>query len=184
MADITFQEQSLSRLKKLKALAERGVGGEKENAQMLLERLCDKYQISPDQVESSDEKKLRWFRYRKGPALRKLLAQCIFKTLGKDSKTFGHAHTRAREFAAECTAAEGIEIELDYDFYADALQKEMTRMLEMFIQKNSIFPPNVDLDSSGKEISEEDMLLYRSIKKQTRVLRIGNSPEEVIEERE
>jgi hypothetical protein len=80
------------------------------------------------------------------------------------------------EVGIECTAAEAIEIELDYKFYSDAFEKEMGRLYNMFIQKNSMFPPSekeeTSESSSDKEITEEDILLYRSIKKQTRVLQI------------
>jgi len=175
-----MEKPELSRLKKLKALAERGIGGEKENAQMLLEKLCEKYGISIDEVESSDERKMHWFRFRKGAQLRKLLAQCVFKTIGKGRSTYKRTNTRARELGTACTAAEAMEIELDYEFYADALQIEMTRLVEMFIQKNDLFPPNTDVSKSGC-ISEEDRFLYQGIKKQSRVLRMGDNPKEVVE---
>lgn len=167
----------LSRLKRLKALAERGIGGEKENAQRLLDKLCEKYGILPREVEGSDERKLRWFRFRKGAQFRKLLGQCIFKTVGKGRPTYKHTHSRIRELGTECTAAEGIEIELDYDFYADALKEEMTRLVEMFIQKNDLFPPNCDV-AKDSCMTEADMLLYRGIKKKSRVLLLDTGGKE------
>lgn len=176
-----MEKPELSRLKKLKALAERGIGGEKENSQMLLEKLCDKYGISIDEVESSDERKMHWFAYQRGPQFRKLLAQCIFKTIGKGRKTYKHTHIRERKLGTECTAAEAMEIELDYEFYAGAFKVEMTRLVEMFIQKNNLFPPNTEC-SENAEVSEEDLLLYQGIKKQSRTLRIGDSVESLLDE--
>ena len=43
---MTEREELLKRLERVKALAERGVGGEKENAEALLKRLMEKYDIS------------------------------------------------------------------------------------------------------------------------------------------
>lgn len=171
------------RLKKLKALAERGIGGEKENAAALLEKLCEKYQISQDEIESSDEIKLRWFRYTRGERFEKLLFQCMYKTLGKGHTKYTRRAAkggRTSEIGVRCTIVQGIEIELDYSFYSDALESEIDRLFEMFIQKNEIFPSDVEESTGGKELTREDILLYRSIKKQTRVLQItGNIREKV-----
>ncbi|MFA5378381.1 MAG: hypothetical protein WC455_21685 [Dehalococcoidia bacterium] len=163
------------RLKKLKALAERGVGGEKENAKRLLENLCNKYQISPDQIESFDEKKMRWFRHQRGRRFKHLLCQCMYKTLGEGAKKYTHG--KASEIGVECTAAQGMEIELDYAFYSDALEVEIERLVEMFIQKNDIFPPNCVVSSGNNGLTEEDISLYRGIKKHTRVLKISGNGE-------
>ena len=48
---MTEREELLKRLERVKALAERGVGGEKENAEALLKRLMAKYGISEDDIE-------------------------------------------------------------------------------------------------------------------------------------
>lgn len=164
----------LSRLKRLKALADRGIGGEKENAGVLFKKLCDKYHISPDQIESPEERKMRWFKHKRGDAHKLLLSQCIFKIVGRESKRYTHG--KKSEIGTECNPAEAIEIELDYRFYSAALDKEMERLVEMFIHKNDIFPatPNPDpKPDGGKKLTAEDILMYQSIKKQTRVLQIG-----------
>ena len=43
--------------KKIKALAEKGKGGERNAAKEKLERICEKYNISPDEISTSDESK-------------------------------------------------------------------------------------------------------------------------------
>ena len=47
---MTEREELLKRLERVKALAERGVGGEKENAEALLKRLMEKYEISDEDI--------------------------------------------------------------------------------------------------------------------------------------
>ena len=50
---MTEREDLLKRLERVKALAERGVGGGKENAEALLKRLMDKYDISDEDIEDT-----------------------------------------------------------------------------------------------------------------------------------
>ena len=47
------REKVLEKLGKIKALAERGVGGEKETAMRMYEDLCRKYDISEDEAEAA-----------------------------------------------------------------------------------------------------------------------------------
>jgi len=177
-----MSDEKISRLKKLKVLAERGSPGEKENAATLLQKLCDKYQISPDQIESSDEIKLRWFRFKRGGRSEKLLLQCMFKTLGKGKTKYtrGKGHHRVSEIGVECTASEGIEIDLDYSFYSVALEKEFDRLYNMFVQKNDIFPPNVEESTGESKLTRADIQMYEAITKQSRVLQIPRDTTEWI----
>ena len=43
--------------KKIKALAEKGKGGERNAAKEKLERICEKYNISPEEISISEESK-------------------------------------------------------------------------------------------------------------------------------
>ena len=43
-------------LLKLKRLAERGINGEKENAEKLLNKMMKKYEISEEELEQEEEK--------------------------------------------------------------------------------------------------------------------------------
>ena len=45
-------------LKKLKALADRGIGGEKENAELLLKKYMKKYNISEKELNKDEEKEV------------------------------------------------------------------------------------------------------------------------------
>lgn len=68
------------RLKKLYALAIRGVGGEKEQAQKLLEKLMQKYGVS---LAELDEEQIKDFDIEvHGEFERKLLRQVVYKITG------------------------------------------------------------------------------------------------------
>lgn len=76
-------------LKKLQALAERGVGGEKETAERKLKQLIKKYGI--EEAELSEDKILDFdFKYRNKWEMQ-LLRQLFYRMFGKEyrSKTYG-----------------------------------------------------------------------------------------------
>lgn len=50
---MTEREELLKRLERVKTLAERGIGGEKEHAEALLKRLMEKYDISDEDIEDT-----------------------------------------------------------------------------------------------------------------------------------
>lgn len=175
-----MSEQKISTLQKLKVLAERGVPGEKDNAKLLLEKLCKKYGLSVDD-SIPDERKIHWFAHKRDSFSDRLLCQCIYKILGYERQKQKYTHTIKgkhirSEIGVECNAAEAIEIELDYTFYYNHLKNEFERFYDMFIQKNSIFPPDDKAapitESREKELTKEDIELYQGIKKQSRVLQI------------
>ena len=60
------REKVLEKLGKIKALAERGVGGEKETALRMYEDLCRKYDISEDEAEAALVVAEEWNREKMG----------------------------------------------------------------------------------------------------------------------
>lgn len=54
-------ESIKNKIKKLLALAERGVQGEAENARRLLEKLCKEYDISPEELLDENQKEWHIF---------------------------------------------------------------------------------------------------------------------------
>ena len=165
-----------TRLKGLKALAERGVGGEKENAAILLKKLCEKYSISIDEIESSEKIETHWFRYTGGDLFRQLLLQCLYKTMGGNWNKITYKQLRPKKtrciIGVDCTFAQAIEIDLDYAFFSHHLKTDLQRVTDMFIQRNYIFAPDGPVDDGTNKLSEADIQLALSLKKHTRTLQI------------
>jgi hypothetical protein len=159
------------RLRRLKALADRGVNvSERETAAAMLLKLCAKYGISVDDVEGDDEKDLVWFVHKQGDLFRKLMVQVIAKVCGHQSI---YKRGRERILGTYCTKAQAIEIEMDYDFYLKGLKEEFSRMLKVYIQKNHITPARTETNdnedaSEETEWTDEDMALYGALKVRTR----------------
>lgn len=76
-----MDEKTVQRIKKLQALAERGVGGEKTTAEKMLKKMLEKNGISSLDELEEDEVEYFLFSY-KGRHEIKLLKQCMYKVLG------------------------------------------------------------------------------------------------------
>lgn len=144
-------------LKKLKALSERGVGGEKQNAAALLSKLMEKYGFTEDDIEL-DKKEDEFFPYKENTEKR-LLAQIIFMVTGKSA--FGCVGTytgRSRKkLGVNCTAAEKLEIEAAFAFYKKAFEEELEVFYAAFAHKNHLFPENCKVDDrSLDELQPEE----------------------------
>lgn len=139
---MTEREELLRRLERVKALAERGVGGEKENAEALLNRLMAKYSISEEDIEDTAERDyfIRYHNFWE----RKLIVQIAYKHLGSGHccGTVGTQSGRPhKKICVTCTPAQYIEIEADFEFYKAAWEEELAIFYSAFISKNDIFPP-------------------------------------------
>ena len=153
-------------IKKIKALAEGGTGGEKKNAEALLNKLMKKYNISYDEIDD-DIVEEEAFKYR-DQQQKILLIQVIYKVTNEKGKSWTYKNKRNTLFA-KVTKAQKIEIECFYDWYKRQWIKERDLFFSAFIQKHSIFGKLKD-GESGKELSDEEML---------KMLQMINSMEDV-----
>ena len=116
---MTERERLLEKLGKVKALADRGEGGEKESAERTLAALMKRYGITEEDLE--DKKvTIHWIRY-KTDWERRLLGQLAYLHLGT-GHSFGcvgrYTKRPRKEVGIECTPAQYIEIEADFAFYS------------------------------------------------------------------
>lgn len=151
-------------LKKVKALAERGVGGEQQNAKELLERLMATYGMTENDIDDTVE--LHTFAYRDAVEY-SLLAQVIYMVTGEDAKHIVGAYSNRprKSLGADCTEAEADRIEIAYEFYKGILKNELKVFLRAFYVRNSIFPP-----TSKVAPKEECELTAEEIERQKRAL--------------
>lgn len=160
------RERILQRIRRVQALAERGVAGEKESAAATLDRLMKQYGITEADI-AEERRELAWFRY-KTPIERKLLLQVIYAVTGRAGSGCVGAYTgrTRKQVGIQCTAAERLEIQFDYDFFRAALEEEMGRFFSAFLIKNGIFPPegkeSEELPPS-QEISREEALKLEAL---------------------
>lgn len=159
-------------LRKLKALSERGEGGEAINAAEKLKQLMQQYGM--DEYDLEDESREdHEFKHEGGQFDDRLLCQVIYMVMGDvpiyDIKRGGRLVPRTKIVA--CTKAEQIEIQTAYDFYQHHLKAGLDNYYNAFVQKERIFP-----DASKKHseyakptsFDEDVTRLYNSIDKHDR----------------
>ena len=109
-----------AKLLKIKALAERGEGGEKEAAIKMYHKLLKKYDIDEKALQK-DKLSKHWFTYETDIE-ENLLVQIFYMVTG-DPEDF-----------------EKTEIRFYFEFYKDALNQELEAFLMAFKLKNHLFP--------------------------------------------
>jgi len=132
-------------LKKLKVLAERGVGGEKETAQKKLDKLMKQNGLTEADLKETEER-YYLFSYN-GPFKKRLLNQIIYKVLGASRTQLYHSKGTRNKIGVHCTPAEKIEIELEFEFYSALFDEEVDILLSAFISKQDIYPEDVPITS-------------------------------------
>lgn len=169
----------VDKIKKIRALAERGVGGEKVTAQKKLDKLLRDNNLS---LESLEEDSIQYYLFSyKDDHSAKLLSQVIYKVLGTENgkKLYKSRGTRLK-IGVYCTPAQKIEIDLEYEFYLNLFNYEVEQLLSAFIQEQDIFPDDCPVDKINlTDLSDEDrdkiikQEMYRkNIKKQSRTIMI------------
>lgn len=149
--DITIQ-----RIKKLQALAERSVGGEKTTAQKKLAKLLKDNGINSLDELQKEEYEYTIFSYN-GKHEIKLLRQCMYKVMGaKSDRTAYKPYGRRQKIGIYCTKAQKIEIELEFEFYRNVFYEELSTFMDAFIQAQKIFPEDAPVGDYD-EFNERDM---------------------------
>ena len=149
-------------LKKIRALAERGVGGEADNAEEILRRLMEKYGVSEDELDEV-ERRRHDFEYH-GKEQETLLRQVVYKVTGGYAYNLVYRASGRRvktRLGADCTAAEKGEIEFLFDFYTRLWERERAAFLSAFIQKHRIFAIRDDIEP--QEVSREELLKMQAL---------------------
>lgn len=136
-------ERVKARLQKLLALARGGQGGEKDNAQRMLENMLRKYGMTMADLDDAEEKReKREFKY-KGDAEKRILTQIVASVV-LDWNGDAYSYPRLRGVILfELTRAEHIEVDLMYEAHRKALKKHLAKTAEQalsaYIQTNRIF---------------------------------------------
>ncbi len=114
-------------LKKIKELANRGVDGEKDNAQRLLKQLMDKHGITDEDMESSDIiNKVYDF-----PKPEKLFWQILSTVSPKDPDYV--FLSGKKKMVIRLTASEHVDFEIKLHFYLALFKKEWKFIEENFL---------------------------------------------------
>lgn len=147
--------------KKLKALADRGEGGEKENASRMLEELLHKHNIKLDDIEDD---LISEYRFNLTMDNERLFIQVAASVI-ENVKIFGiNGNKTARKyitFVIDCTLAQSLEVRAKFEFYKRAWEKDADLFFKAFIHKNHLAASSSKEDQE-KELTPEEMAdIYR-----------------------
>lgn len=155
-----IDEKKRELLKKLQALAERGVGGEKETAQKKLEQLMKKYKIEEEDL-SEDKEEDYDFRYHNEFEL-KILRQLFYKIVPdykRHTYTYRYGKGSKSTYGIRCTKAQALQIRIEYEFYCALWKEEVDFFMSAFIQKHRLFAmPTSDKHIDKTPMSKKEIL--------------------------
>lgn len=150
-------ESLKDKLKKLKALAERGCGGEAENAQRLLERLCAANGIDLGQLNDEEKKSRYTFNIGCNSVFKTLFTQCYCKVTNSSEMSY-RQETRSK-ISLELTQADYAELKGLFEWHKANFEKELEDIKKTFIhaycQKHRLFPESSSETSNDKPLTEE-----------------------------
>lgn len=156
------KDKIIEKLRKIKELAERGVGGEKQTAMEMYDKLLEKYNLHCYDIEE-EETHRHWFKYD-GTAEKFLIMYVGYKVTGSPVyyiKTDPQLHM----VGFELTDFEKDEFHFYFRFYVEHLRKEEELFAKAFCIKNMIFPDETarlygkdddDDERKPSEMSEKD----------------------------
>lgn len=143
-----------AKLRKLLALAERGEGGEKDNAQRMLEKMLARHGLTIEDLVN-DCREIRWFSMTNSYD-RQLAAQIMSKICNCSSAGLYTSKSRPKKIGVEVSPAEAIEFELHYDTLRKALVEHFDVAFSAFVQANRLFP-STPRDASPTSLNDHDM---------------------------
>ena len=134
--------------KKLKALAERGEGGEKSNAMQKLRSIMEKHNISESDIDE-DEKHDCSFRVTKEQY--KLFVQIVYSVVGQHYKVY--PSMVKGYYVLTITRDHELQIRFLLEVYWKDYKKQLNLFYTAFVMKNKIYPENDDREP--KELTDE-----------------------------
>ncbi len=154
-------------LRKLHALAERGNGGEKINAQRKLEKFMQKYGITEKELEKETLEHCEFTFH--GTRECSLLVQIIYKVLNDRNRCYGFRYSYSgrsvkNKLGCEATPAQKIEIEFLFDFYKRLYKREEEFFFAAFVQKHKLFGDLKDDDIPAEQNKEDYMRMAQLMK--------------------
>lgn len=160
------REEILNRLMKLKALADRGVGGERKNAERLLAEIAAEHGID---LARLDDEELKTFAITLSDKFsRKLLCQlCALKrkelerdgalvSNSDDRLTMWSTYKKNRYVVKSCTDAEWVEISTKLEILARAFKKQLEEFYSAFLFANRLM---VEEDEDDEEAQQKELSL-------------------------
>lgn len=167
--NINMDKAIFSKLSKIKALADRGEGGEKENARQMFEQLLasNGYTIQDFEAECDVLTSYELIVKKDDVTMFRLFVQIVHSMgLGWYGYTHHLRGDRKHTQIVKGTAAQIEDFKLKWEVYTEALKEELEATVLAFYYANNIFPPKKDSpDVVQKKPSEMSAAEKKAIKR-------------------
>jgi len=151
-------ESILSRIRKILALAEQGVGGERENAKSILQKLLDKHGLTVEDIvreEKDQQQQIYSFRY-KSKLESDLLHQCYCCVIPQSERT--HYKRRGRKcLGFKLTLLQKLELENYWNYFRGLWKQELKLFFLTFIHKHDIFAHTTSPSDMESKLTQEEL---------------------------
>jgi hypothetical protein len=155
-----MNEKYIELAKKLKALADGSkAAGEKHTAQLHLDKVMKKYNISAKELEEDRLLRIEF----KVPRSKKTLFGAIAVSVTGINRWWGQ-HKKRSIFYGEVSKSEEAEIRAKFSFYSQVYDDQLDLFLKAFIHKNDIYPPDLDathISDLSKEEQKQAMIIHQ-----------------------
>jgi len=160
--------------RKLKALADKGTGGEKINAEVMLNALMEKHGITIEEIEG--EKIEDYFfniEKHRQPLWHQIVKHTNYsiKCYGELPKESIDKYLLAGNWMISCTASEYIEIEAKCDFYQRLYDEETNIFYGAFLRANDLLVKNPNKEE--KEMTLEEYEKWKRVNDMAGNITIG-----------
>lgn len=137
----TNYESLKDKIKNLQALADRGYNGEAENARRLIEKLCNQYGVTLEQVLCENEVKQYDFEFGRNKVFLTLFCHCHAKITGKSQMKYWNK-TRSI-ISVELTALQFADLKGLYEWHKANFKHDIEilkqNILEAYLNKHDLF---------------------------------------------
>lgn len=149
------------RLAKIVALAKQGIGGEKKNAEEIIQRLLAENKITVADIgESAEETKqlytLKWEDENSKYILFMLVKKLIDDDLSNIKIYMYHGNSKKVDMML--APSKYVELVYHYDLYCEEMKKELQAVFTAFIFKNKLYNESTGKrNPNAKEMPQEDI---------------------------
>ena len=147
-----------AKLKKLLALAERGVQGEAENARRLLEKLCKEHGVSIEELLDDNQIKFYQFDIGRNSLYKDLFVQCYCKVAQKVSLSY-HRESRS-QISVKMTAFQYAELVGLFEWHKANFNKDLEDMkqniLLAYCRKHHLYSDVKPDNDNDRELTADE----------------------------
>ena len=158
-------ESIKDKMKKLLALAERGVQGEAENARRLLENLCKEYGVSMKELLDENQVKYYCFNIGRNAIYKSLFVQCYCKTVQKGS--LDYRQVSRSQIEVEMTALQYAELVSLFEWHKANFDKDLEdikkNILLAYCRKHHLYRdvnPENDIELTEDELKRLVKIMF------------------------